>query len=421
MKNKKGAASFYVVAFATLVLLIAAMSFASVIISELTRTSNDDLAQSAYDSAMAGVEDAKLAYYNYLKCDNTEASGCSDFKAALDKVNSSGTVEEEQCDMVGTFLGRISDDDTNGVEVKEEEANNMQQWYTCATIKTVVDDYQSELSTSPYEIIKPKFADGKSANDVASMTIEWYERADLEGKTTKYVADDRFDVTQYTPPIISVAIVQGENGDSLNDYWISSNNGTNRGMVYLVPTGEDEFKRYSVDAESASFKKAGCNFSGPCNINDDSFIKSNNQEVENKAFLVACDFGDKTSTYLCSAKLDLPKPIGDNANRGNNAFFVVVANPYGTPRTKFSVSFQGESTTGTIETLKLKDTQIEIDSTGKANDLYKRVKARITPDKSGSGIMGPLMLEDGFTKELTVTSEQCNNGSSAGSDCKVTP
>ena len=64
-KFKKGAASFYIVAISTLILVIIAASFAAVIISELTRTSNDDLAQSAYDAALAGVEDAKLAYYNY--------------------------------------------------------------------------------------------------------------------------------------------------------------------------------------------------------------------------------------------------------------------------------------------------------------------------------------------------------------------
>ena len=68
MKSKKGAASFYIVAFSTLVLIIIATSFAAIIISEVTRTANDDLSQSAYDSAMAGVEDAKIAFYNYQNC-----------------------------------------------------------------------------------------------------------------------------------------------------------------------------------------------------------------------------------------------------------------------------------------------------------------------------------------------------------------
>ena len=67
-KFKEGAASFYIVAISTLILVIVAASFAAVIISEVTRTSNDDLAQSAYDAALAGVEDAKLAFYSYQSC-----------------------------------------------------------------------------------------------------------------------------------------------------------------------------------------------------------------------------------------------------------------------------------------------------------------------------------------------------------------
>ena len=65
---KKGAASFYIVSFSTLILVIIAASFATVIISAITRASNDDLSQSAYDAALAGVEDAKLAFANYQRC-----------------------------------------------------------------------------------------------------------------------------------------------------------------------------------------------------------------------------------------------------------------------------------------------------------------------------------------------------------------
>ena len=65
---KSGAASFYIVAFSALILTIVAIGFAVVIVSELTRSSNDDLSQSAFDSALAGVEDAKLAFYNYQTC-----------------------------------------------------------------------------------------------------------------------------------------------------------------------------------------------------------------------------------------------------------------------------------------------------------------------------------------------------------------
>ena len=68
MRVKKGAASFYIVAFSTLILVIIAVSFTTVILSELARSVNDDLSQSAYDAALAGIEDAKVAFANYQEC-----------------------------------------------------------------------------------------------------------------------------------------------------------------------------------------------------------------------------------------------------------------------------------------------------------------------------------------------------------------
>ena len=70
-KFKKGAASFYNVAFSTLILIIIATSFAVAIVAEVTRSSNDDLSQSAYDAALAGIEDAKLTFMNYQNCINS--------------------------------------------------------------------------------------------------------------------------------------------------------------------------------------------------------------------------------------------------------------------------------------------------------------------------------------------------------------
>ena len=90
-KFKQGAASFYIVAFSTLILLVVAMSFAAIIISEVERTSNDDLSQSAYDSAMAGIEDGKLAYQKYMQCknnNNKDDNECKRITALINKVAS---------------------------------------------------------------------------------------------------------------------------------------------------------------------------------------------------------------------------------------------------------------------------------------------------------------------------------------------
>ena len=61
IKTKKGMASLYLVAFTTLLLGVLTMSFVRVMVTESKESSNSDLSQSAYDSALAGIEDAKTA------------------------------------------------------------------------------------------------------------------------------------------------------------------------------------------------------------------------------------------------------------------------------------------------------------------------------------------------------------------------
>ena len=94
---KKGVASFYIVAFSTLILVIVSASFATVILSEVTRTANEDLSQSAYDSALAGVEDAKVALLKYHQCLYTQADSdeCKNIREAMKKGMAEGS---DRCD-----------------------------------------------------------------------------------------------------------------------------------------------------------------------------------------------------------------------------------------------------------------------------------------------------------------------------------
>ena len=109
-KFRKGAASFYIVSFSTLILVIIAASFATVIISEVTRSSNDDLSQSAYDSALVGVEDAKIAFANYQRCiesGHTQATSIGDSNT-VDCGSMITWMESPDCDMVGHMSGRLA-------------------------------------------------------------------------------------------------------------------------------------------------------------------------------------------------------------------------------------------------------------------------------------------------------------------------
>ena len=473
-KFKEGAASFYIVAFATLVLMVIAASFAAIIISEVTRTSNDDLAQSAYDSALAGVEDAKLAFYNYQGCleGGINSGECAKIM---------DMIKDPSCDMVGRILGRISDDEAEReVQVQESSGNNyMQQAYTCVKIETDLDDYKATLSGSNQtKVVRVTFDDdangdgtvdeNERSNSVASrvkkLQISWY----LDSDNAKYKYNNfslsggvKFpaifgnvaagtSLAYAEPPTLSVAMVQTSAEFDIESFDRTVDGRTNRGMVYLVPTKDkmsvDYYNKeqsnsnyisaYSGDTAlinkygTANLVKNYLDGSYASNTRDNlygGFLKSNDKTNENLPYTVYCNpSGDgDVNGYACSAVIELPEPVIFNGDgmRNSDTFVLAVSIPYGQPKTDFQLKFYcndgeacsakledagGTEQPGTSETARLK-VQVRIDSTGRANDLYRRVETRLdTADDFSLSTLGPLELlgsDDVLKKDYTVTCE----------------
>lgn len=412
-KFKKGAASFYIVAFSTLVLMIIATSFAAIIISEVTRTSNDDLSQSAYDSAMAGVEDAKLAYYNYQNCmiqkeNGKNLPGCDAIFAAW---------KNPDCDMVAKILGRV---DGEGKPVVIDESNtgtignNMQQAYTCVTMTDVTPGYEATLSSSNMiRVVKAKF-DGVQAKAVNKIVVSWfsdtdtadvrYSNVNASGSSVAFKAASVGAIA--APPTISVAMVQTSQKFKMDDFDTTRGDLTDRAMVYLVPTSSTST---SSDATHYTAYNGTDN-----NITAAQFAKSNNKLANNLPYTVHCEEG---GDYLCSATIGLPNPVG--GDRNDDTFIFAVALPYGKPSTSFLLEFLcGDSVCKTCaaddpdceqvssgDKVSLKGVQVKVDSTGRANDLYRRVSVTLDNRNDMSlSIMGPLeLLESGGRDSLNKT------------------
>ena len=421
-KAKKGAASFYVVAFSTLILMIIATSFAAIIISEVTRTSNDDLSQSAYDSAMAGIEDAKLAYYNYQNCliqkENGKASdefGCTEILQKFEN-------DEPDCDMVADIIGRDRENGAVVIEEKNEKnvGNNMQQAYTCVTMTDSLPGYESTLSHSDLiRVIKAKFDDNVKASQIGKVRLSWFSDKDAaNGKHyTNYNGGSVLFPTTATaqvsaPPTLSLAMVQTARDFTMDQFDTASIDGsnayTNRAMVYLVPT------------ENGSSGKVGNHKKTTNNtITAAEFAKSNDKKADdgnkspNVPFTIDCNEG---SVYACSATIELPKPVPAGSMRNNDTFIFVVGLPYGKPQTTFLLEFLcGDSTCKSCtagdtscdevtsgENVNLKGVQLEVDSTGRANDLYRRLSVRLDNRQDYSlSLLGPLeLLNDGSGESL---------------------
>lgn len=386
---KKGAASFYIVAIATLLLVIIATSFIAVIISEITRTSNNDLAQSAYDSALAGVEDAKLAYYNYQNCLKSgvgAAAGLNgDGAVNCDEVRY--LVESsDDCSMTAKIVGRNGESDENEVVVEEGDSgsNNMQQAYTCVIFKTELSDYIVTLnSANPTRVVKP--GDAFNASEINSVKISWQiagkdtgeiEEGGVTGSYTNLGGNGIFGDADLLPPVLSVGLIQTSANFNMASFDMTKGDRTNRGTLYLVPAEPGEEVAASENYEIAGGSSGNY-------ITKDGLLKSNDKTARNLPYVIKCSGDD--AGYVCSAIIDLPGAV--DGTRINDTFGIVLSLPYSDVGTDVRVEYfkeigakviAGVDDSGNkIEPIKQEGAQVEVDSTGRANELYRRVVTRL--------------------------------------------
>ena len=342
LKTKKGAASIYVVVMATLLLSVITVAFIRLIIRESQKSTNDELAQSAYDSALAGVEDAKTALKKYHKNEISAAtmfsSSCNAFAHDINQV-------EEDFDGDGT---------PDGVKIKESQdgSDTIVQYYTCVTLSNTLKDYRSYLDESTTTRIIP-LRSGR-ASEVAALRISWFSEDDGDFSSLTYSDADSFTPkgrTEHTPPVISAQIIQTDQIYNLSQFDTSSGVGTNRGTVFLVPA------------------KTGTN-----SVGSDVVIKSNTHQQENDPQKIKCFHGSGSKPeFACEATIGVPPTVSGSTNRLEDTFFLVLSLTYRSPKTNFSVQMLDASG----NPIDFKDVQISIDSTGRANDMYSRVETRV--------------------------------------------
>ncbi len=411
---RKGAASFYIVSFSTLILVIIAASFATVIISAVTRASNDDLSQSAYDAALAGVEDAKLAFANYQRCLQkagiTPREPDGDGAVTCEEILWWMLPDNADCDMVAHMIGRIPDYESGEVLVSDTtstdgsgKTSDLNQAYTCVKISTVLRDYKANLSsTSNYRLVRVSL-DKANAADIKKVKFGWYSVK--EGQTTNFTnfstVDGKNRVTFQpapaasidqsvasisqppTPPTVQIQMVQTSSDYTMDEVnSLSRGDRTDRATLFLVPT-EDE----TLGKEGDGTYEGVYDATAEKNIISASQVaKTNSQQISIKPYAVKCR---EDANPLCEVTIELPNPIGKTEKRVNDTFLFLVALPYGEPDTDFVMEFLCDDTNELCEatvnevggevienTAYTRGVQINIDSTGRANDLFRRVETR---------------------------------------------
>lgn len=297
--------------------------FTRLMIQERRDTLQDALSKSAYNSAQAGVEDAKRAIEACAKgvpgidCSNAGLyrQDCPGFNAVSPGFGS------------GAFAAiGIPAPSGNGSAVGEPGAN---QRYTCVTISrsgdivTQLGDESSTTNTAMYELL--------ATNPYDTIVFSWHSSAQ--------------DGTAVLPPLSSVNNdAGGQKGNKRKPEWKDAN-GISYPAVLRVnvidvdgnynPTSSSRFIYPTSDGSTSAI--SGISHFQKCDPNSDS-------------------------TYRCSASLQVPS---------TNKRFVVVQPLY--RGTKVRVSVKNGSTD-----VALSGPQLTIDSTGVTEQVFRRVQTRVT-------------------------------------------
>lgn len=361
--ERQGVASLYVVIFATILFGVITLSFTRIILSENEQSSDDDLSQSAYDAALAGVEDAKVAVNNYFQCLNERGSA-----TACESINIFRN--DTNCED-GFPLGQILHGVDGEIKVQESRGGaagetTADQAYTCVIISDVTQDYRGTLTSDtrtkvvPIGVNATGAANGSSLGQVAKVRFSWYSELNQGSNNSernfKLNSDNKLHSAndKTTPPTIQLNLIKTSPSITLADFR-SENNTANTidSTMVFIPADNGDNPKVMTHNEILSNGNAANGGDGASNTHSPYTLKCSSQQE-----------------FACVVELDVSAILHD----GDNAF-LVVSLPYGDSLTDFSVALLDSSGNA----INFRGVQVNVDSTGRTNQLLRRVETRLDP------------------------------------------
>lgn len=366
--NQVGAVSLFVVVFAALLMTVVTVGFIQLMVKDQQQATASDLSQSAYDSAQAGVEDAKRLLLALQACGESADIKCEQYRTAV----SSGACS--------TLSDASIVANTGGETLIEQGGSDdamLDQAYTCVTIDPNPTAYRRPLLRNQ-SLIVPLRAVG----EFNRVEINWFTRSDAGGNTAALESAD----TVLLPPVD-------------NKWWASSAPPILR--TQLIQTGESFQLNDFEDAAGAStlflYPRATGSETG-------DFALNARRSPTTAPTPVKCRPNFNTSNYACSMTLALPAPKnGSLMNRGANLRLSSLYNDT-------QIELKLLNTAG--EYVKFDSVQAEVDSTGRANDLFRRVKARVELTASMPYPEAAVDIAGNLCKEFFVTDDPAEYESS---------
>jgi Tfp pilus assembly protein PilX len=382
--NESGAVSLFVVIFAALLMTIVTVGFIQLMLKDQQQATTSDLSQSAYDSALAGIEDAKRLLLLDQSCRNGSAASTVNCTAIANALTPAPGQTESSCNTL-TAAGLVGE--TNGETIIQQNAGDaagqLDQAYTCVKVGMNTADYKGELTSGQSNVIPLR-----GTGEFDTVVVSWFMQKDTG--TTNPTIDfpstgpnvmlPRLNMWAANyPALLRAQLMQTGTNFKLDDFDDSqTGNKSNANTLFLYPSATGTTNKYfALDARrspSNAPQIAGCNTT----------------------------FAD--GEYACSSVLTLPVPIdGNTANR--NAFLRLSA-LYNASSYKVELRRSGAS-------VPFDRVQPVVDSTGRANDAFRRVQARVQLTSDFTYPDAEIDIEGDLCKNFTITSDDSGYSNSA--------
>ncbi len=368
-QNQKGAVSLFIVVFATLLMIVITISFIQLMLKDQRQATASDLSQSAYDSAKSGVEDAKRLLLLDQACRGNTAPATVNCAAVTTAVDSN------ECNTVAAVFGQPSDTETL---VQQDEADkSLQQAYTCVKIDAITSDYKGIIGLNQSNIVPLR-----GVGDFDSITISWFTRDDVAAATNSLVVGFPSGGGQVDLP-------------RMGSRWAVNYPSLLR--TQLMQTGPNFTL---ADADSANGGKSNANtlFLYPSSPGDASmnFNLDIRRDQSNAPQTADCVNNFSLREYACSVTIGLPEPI--NGSMVDRAAFLRLSALYNGAHYKVQLSRAGAP-------VEFDRVQPEVDSTGRANDMFRRVKSRIEFKSDFIYPEAAVDIEGDLCKSFIITSQ----------------
>lgn len=171
--KQQGLVSLFVVIFAALLMTVVTVGFIQLMIKDQQQATSSDLSQSAYDSAQAGVEDAKRLLLLDQACRNGTAGPSVNCLAVASALTPQAGESETSCDTLSQAgIVNGSSDETIIQQSAGDSASDLDQAYTCVKVVVNTDDYKGQVDVNQSDIVSIAGAADFDSVELAGLVVK---------------------------------------------------------------------------------------------------------------------------------------------------------------------------------------------------------------------------------------------------------